>query len=77
MILNLYVQVPSADARAGFLQEVRTAPLGLTLHALLGTGLICAAVVLLAGAGHDFAAVIPSCCGLAPGSPDPRSGPGQ
>lgn len=50
MILNLYVQVPAADSRAGFLTEVRTAPLGLTLHALLGTLLICAAVVLLAGA---------------------------
>jgi hypothetical protein len=46
MILNLYITVPSADAHAGFLKEVRTAPLGLTLHALLGTLLIGAAVVV-------------------------------
>jgi hypothetical protein len=50
MILNLYVEVPAADATAGFVTEVRTAPLGLTLHALLGTFLICAAIVLLTGA---------------------------
>lgn len=47
MILNLYIPVPSADAHAGFIREVRTAPLGLTLHALLGTLLICAAVVVM------------------------------
>lgn len=50
MILNLYVRVPHGDSEAGFLTEVRTAPLGLTLHALLGTALLCAAVVLLVGA---------------------------
>lgn len=50
MILNLYIPVPSADAHAGFIKEVRTAPLGLTLHALTGTLLICAAVVLMTGA---------------------------
>ena len=47
MILNLFITVPPADSRAGFINEVRTAPLGLTLHALLGTLLICAAIVLL------------------------------
>lgn len=50
MILNLFVAVPPADARAGFLTEVRTAPLGLTVHALLGTLLICGAVVVVARA---------------------------
>ncbi|HEX3516563.1 MAG TPA: hypothetical protein VHT26_21435 [Trebonia sp.] len=47
MVLNLFVTVPPADARAGFITEVRTAPLGLTVHAVLGTLLICAAVVLV------------------------------
>ena len=47
MILNLYVPVPSSDAHAGYLQQVRTAPFALTVHALLGILLICAAVVLL------------------------------
>ena len=47
MTLNLFVTVPPVDARAGFLTEVRTAPLGLTAHALLGTLLLCAAIVLV------------------------------
>lgn len=47
MVLNLFITVPPADARAGFITEVRTAPLGLTLHALLGTLLICAAIVVV------------------------------
>jgi len=50
MILNLYVTVPPSDAHASFIAEVRGAPLGLTLHALLGTVLIGAAVILLTGA---------------------------
>jgi hypothetical protein len=50
MILNLFISVPPADAHAGFLKEVRTAPFGLTLHAVLGTFLICAAIVLVTGA---------------------------
>jgi len=50
MVLNLYIEIPSADAHAGFLQEVRTAPLGLTLHALLGTLLVGAAVAVVIGA---------------------------
>ena len=53
MILNLYVPVPSADAHAGFVTEVRTAPLGLTLHAMLGTFLVVAAIVVLAGAARS------------------------
>jgi hypothetical protein len=47
MVLNLFITVPPGDARAGFITEVRTAPLGLTLHALLGTLLIGAAIVLV------------------------------
>jgi hypothetical protein len=47
MVLNLYVRVPPGDAHASFIAEVRTAPLGLTLHAILGILLICAAAVLL------------------------------
>jgi hypothetical protein len=58
MIVNLYVQVPAADARAGFLQEIRTAPLGLTLHAVLGILLICAAILVLAGAFRARDAVL-------------------
>ena len=50
MMLNLFIPVPPADEHAGFIKEVRTAPLGLTLHALLGTLLICAAIVLVTGA---------------------------
>jgi quinol-cytochrome oxidoreductase complex cytochrome b subunit len=47
MILNLYVTVPSSDAHASYLQEVEAGPFALTVHALLGVLLICAAVVLL------------------------------
>jgi hypothetical protein len=47
MILNLYVTVPSSDAHASYLQEVEAGPFALTIHALLGVFLICAAVVLL------------------------------
>ncbi len=47
MILNLYVSVPSSDANAGFIQEIRTAPLALTVHAVLGLALIAGAVILL------------------------------
>lgn len=50
MIVNLYVQVPAADAQASYIQEIRTAPFGLTVHAVLGTLLLCASVAGLAGA---------------------------
>jgi hypothetical protein len=55
MILNLYVTVPSSDAHASYIQEVAAGPFALTIHALLGVFLICAAVVLLvraAGIGN-------------------------
>ena len=47
IILNLYIAVPASDAHAGIMQEIASGPAMLTLHALLGVGLIGAAVVLL------------------------------
>jgi len=47
IVLNLYIAVPAADARAGLAQEIANGPLMLTLHALLGLALIVAALVLL------------------------------
>ena len=52
MVVNLFVQVPPADAHAGFIAEIRTAPLALTLHAVLGTFLVCAAFALLMAAAR-------------------------
>src|SRR5947207_1883948 len=40
IILNLYVAVPASDAHAGILTEIATAPLVLTVHAILGIALI-------------------------------------
>ena len=47
IILNLYIAVPASDAHAGIMQEIASGPAMLTLHALLGLGLIGAALVLL------------------------------
>ena len=47
IILNLYIAVPASDAHAGLTQEIANGPLMLTAHALLGLGLIGAALVLL------------------------------
>jgi hypothetical protein len=47
MWLNLYVQVPAADQHAGITQEIKNGPLLLTVHALVGTYLIGAAILLL------------------------------
>jgi hypothetical protein len=47
MVLNLYVPVPASDAHAGFVQEIRTAPLALTVHVVLGLLLIAGASILL------------------------------
>jgi hypothetical protein len=46
MILNLYVQVPSSDAHAGWLQEIETAPAVLTAHAVLGLLLLGGAAIV-------------------------------
>jgi hypothetical protein len=47
IILNLYVEVPAADAHAGILTEIATAPAVLTAHAVLGIALICTGVLLV------------------------------
>ncbi len=44
MFLNLYVSVPASDQHASYLQEIRTAPLALTFHVLIGLVLIGAAI---------------------------------
>ena len=64
IILNLYIAVPASDAHAGLTQEIANGPLMLTLHAVLGLGLIGAALV-------------PAASGRAPGGPgDRRAGGG-
>jgi hypothetical protein len=50
IVLNLYVAVPASDAHAGIFAEIATAPLALTIHALLGLTLIGTAILLLARA---------------------------
>jgi len=50
IFLNLYVSIPASDAHAGFVQEIATAPPALTVHALLGLGLIGTAIWLVARA---------------------------
>jgi hypothetical protein len=50
IVLNLYVAVPASDQHAGFIQEIRTAPPALTVHALLGLALIGTAITLVARA---------------------------
>jgi hypothetical protein len=47
IVLNLYVAVPAADAHAGITQVIANGPLALTLHVLLGLGLVGTAIVLL------------------------------
>ena len=47
IVLNLYVAVPSSDAHAGITQVIANGPLTLTLHALLGLGLVGTAILLL------------------------------
>ena len=47
MWVNLYAAVPAADQHAGIVQDITNGPLLLTVHALLGTFLIVATIVLL------------------------------
>ncbi len=47
MVLNLYVAIPAADARASYLREIETAPLALTAHALLALLLLATAGLML------------------------------
>ena len=61
IVLNLYVAVPAADAHAGIFTEIATAPLALTVHALLGLALIGTAILLVikaVGAGDRLLAVL-------------------
>jgi len=44
MVLNLYVPVPASDQHASYEQEIRTAPLALTIHVLIGLVLIGTAI---------------------------------
>jgi hypothetical protein len=66
IFLNLYVAVPASDQHAGIMQEIATAPLALTVHALLGLALIGTAIVLLARAVgvRDVAAIVLAAAGL-------------
>jgi hypothetical protein len=50
MILNFYVGIPAADAHAGIVTEITTAPLALTAHALLGVCLVGTAILAVAKA---------------------------
>ena len=47
MILNLYVAIPSADAHASWMGEMKTAPAALTAHAVIGLLLVVGAVVVV------------------------------
>ena len=50
IVLNLYVEVPASAAHAGIFTEIATAPLTLTVHAVLGIALIGTAVLAVARA---------------------------
>jgi hypothetical protein len=67
MILNFYVEVPAADAHAGIFTEIATAPLALTIHALLGVALVGTAILLVARAmrTRDRLLAGPAAAGLA------------
>ena len=63
IFLNLYVAVPASDAHAGIFTEIATAPLALTVHALLGLALIGTAILLVVRAvsvGDRLIAVLAS-----------------
>jgi hypothetical protein len=66
MVLNLYVTVPADDARASYLQEIQTAPVMLTVHALLGLAVLASAAILLlqAIALRDVLVLTPAAAGL-------------
>lgn len=67
MILNLYVAIPAADARASYLREVENAPALLTAHALVGVLVLATAGLLLLRAVtlRDAAVITPVAFGLA------------
>ena len=47
MILNLYVDIPAAEAHASWLREIETASAALTAHAIIGLLLLVGAVVVV------------------------------
>jgi lysylphosphatidylglycerol synthetase-like protein (DUF2156 family) len=67
MILNLYIAIPAADARASYLREVETAPGMLTAHALVALLLLATSGVMLlrAIALRDTAVIALAATGLA------------
>jgi hypothetical protein len=64
MVLNLYVRIPLSVSRAGFIREVETAPLAVTLHAVLGTLLICAGVIAVVRAVRTARYMLTGMAGL-------------
>jgi hypothetical protein len=66
MILNIYIMIPAADARASYLREIETAPGFLTAHALIGLLLLAAASIMLLRsiALRDMVVITPSAAGL-------------
>src|SRR2546429_2758984 len=71
IILNLYVEVPAADAHAGILTEIATAPAVLTIHAVLGVTLIGTGIILVARAARVRDRLL---AGLATAGPTPLRG---
>ncbi len=67
MILNLYIVIPAAGARASYLREIETAPGVLTVHALIALVLLGTAGVMLlrAVALRDRAVIALTATGLA------------
>jgi hypothetical protein len=47
MLLNLYIAIPAADARASYLREIETAPGVLTAHVLVALLLLGASGIML------------------------------
>ena len=47
MILNLYIAIPAADARASYLREIETAPGMVTAHALVALLLLATSGIML------------------------------
>ena len=67
MILNLYIAIPAADARASYLREIETAPGMLTAHVLVALLLLATSAILLLRAIvlRDMAVVVLVATGLA------------
>jgi hypothetical protein len=47
MVLNLYITIPAADARVSYLREIETAPVALTVHAMVALLLLATAGLML------------------------------